>query len=246
MNNLRCAFLCLCSLLCTILSAQTVKNKDEKAEINRIKKSGAYLYEETTLPDAQDAIDLAEEMLYEKINQFVADNRKFDNARQIVTLNTNYSVEQITLPRGNMYRAFMYVKKTDILPSQNVQVTTIEPKTQNLNATYEEQPTTTTTSVSSPDIQAEVINTLLRLRRFSELSSVLPQLKREGKISEYARYSDLANANEYMLVVYNRDGDIEAILSDGPDRINLATGQDDSTENYKGRGALGVKMNKNK
>jgi hypothetical protein len=47
-----------------------------------------------------------------------------------------------------------------------------------------------------------------------------------------------------VLVIYNRNGDIEAVLSEGSQRTNLATGQIDNISNYKERGAIGVMISK--
>ena len=62
----------------------------------------------------------------------------------------------------------------------------------------------------------------------------------EGRIGDYAKYQDLGDASRYVLIVYNKEGDIEAILSEGTERTNLKTHQADSVTNYKGRGAIGV------
>jgi hypothetical protein len=70
------------------------------------------------------------------------------------------------------------------------------------------------------------------------------QLKKDGLVSEYDTYRKLADPSEYILVIYNTGGDIEAVLSEGVNRKNLKTGQADGVENYHGRGAFGVKVKK--
>ena len=49
---------------------------------------------------------------------------------------------------------------------------------------------------------------------------------------------------EYIMVVFNKEGNVEAVLSEGENRINLSSGNPDQLTNYKGRGAIGVKVNK--
>ena len=121
-------FIALLSLFITIpqLShAQNTRIEEQKKQINEVKKSDKYLYGEATLGDKQSAIDLAKELLYENINKWVSTQKKFATAEKMVTINTNYSIDELTLPRGNMFRAFMYVKKSDIIPATNVQTTDI-------------------------------------------------------------------------------------------------------------------------
>ena len=97
------------------------QNEEEKKKINQIKKSNQYLYAEVTTEDKQNAIDLADEALDVEINKYVANEKKFRDASHYVARNTSSSWERITLKRGtNMYRAFVYVKKSDIFPADNV------------------------------------------------------------------------------------------------------------------------------
>jgi hypothetical protein len=42
--------------------------------------------------------------------------------------------------------------------------------------------------------------------------------------------------------VFSKEGKICAVLSQGPERINLKTKQPDQVTNYKGNGAIGVKI----
>jgi hypothetical protein len=50
------------------------------------------------------------------------------------------------------------------------------------------------------------------------------------------------NKAEYIMVVFNKEGNVEAILSEGENRVNLLTSAPDQLTNYKGRGAIGVKV----
>ena len=82
------------------------------------------------------------------------------------------------------------------------------------------------------------------VRKYEELPPCVESLKKEGLIKEYNRYASLSNPDEYVLIIYNRKGEIEAILGEGPERINMRTLQTDGVANYKGRGAIGVKLTK--
>lgn len=248
-------------------------NEAEKKKINSIKKSDQYIYSEMTTTDQQTAIDLAEEGLDVEINRWVANQKKFRNATQYVARNTSSSWERITLPRGNMYRAFVYVKKSDILPADNVR-TGKNPQTAKVDnitfnspggtveatkapqpQTMPQQPATNASQElqSKADVMPKavedvnyqrVINRLKALSQSSEVGPVVKQLKENGLVSDYGTYKKLADPSEYILIVYNKEGQIEALLSDGINRKNLKNGRSDSVDNYKGRGALGIKVKK--
>jgi hypothetical protein len=68
-------------------------------------------------------------------------------------------------------------------------------------------------------------------------------MKKDGRISEYAKYKELKDPTQYALIIYNKNGNVEAVLSEGRQRTNQKTGQPDDVTNYKGRAALGVKVN---
>lgn len=216
------------------LSAQT-STDERKKEINKIKKSSAYIYAEATLPEQQAAIDLAKDMLYQNINEWVAKQKKFAGANKVVTVNTNYATENMTLPRGNMYRAFMYVKKSDIIPASNVDVTTAPEM-----KIGKEDKVGTSTVVPIDGVTSE----LLTAENTGQLTVILKKLKQEGKIAEYNKLSTLQNPDECVMVIFNGNGNVEAVLSAGASRVNLKTGAADAITNYKGRGAIGVRISK--
>ena len=221
----------------SILAQNTVDEK--KREINAIKKNSDYIYAEATMADQQAAIDLAKEILYQNVNEWVAKQKKFASASNLITVNTNYSVEDMTLPRGNWYRAFMYVKKSDIIPAGNVSVMKIAQKESEMKKDVSMVPTVK--SASSEDI---VKNQLLECRNTGQLSTLLKNLKAEGKVSDYRKLNDLASPETYIIAIFSKEGVIRAILSEGAERTNLKTGRPDQISNYKGNGAIGIKIKK--
>ena len=215
----------------TLAFSQSVD--DPKKKINTIKKSSAYIYAETTLENEQDALELAQELLYQRINEYIATKKKFKNAKEAVIINQNYATERIQLPRGNMYRAFLYVKKTDIIPTDNAIVGKVDNK---------EEMTSTIEILQNPD-EEDALREILELKTLDDMKTRLPELKNEGKIISYAKYSELANPDNFILIVYDKKGQIKAVLSDGKQRKNLKTNSPDDIRNYKGTGAVGVRIN---
>lgn len=221
------------------VSAQT-SVEDQKKEINKIKKSSSYIYAEATLADKQAAIDLAKDILYQNVNEWVSKQKKFAGSNSVVTVNTNYAVDDMTLPRGNMYRAFMYVKKSDIIPASNVTVT----ETPEMQVAADGRPSSKVEVIAGDPATSAVVSELLKAENTGQLSAVLKQLKQQGKVSDYNKLSALSQPEGYFMVIFTREGNIEAVLSDGADRVNMKTGQADKIANYKGCGAIGVKINK--
>lgn len=229
-------------VLCSI-TALAQNAEEQKKKIASIKKSNSYIYAEVTTTDQQQAIDLATDMLHKNVNEWAAKKKQFAGSTKIVTVNTNYSVDQVTMPRANMFRAFMYVKKTDIIPAENVEIRDTPTEVASSNTTKPKAATMTTIGNSTRDA---VVSNLLVIKNTGQLSAKLKELKANGKIIEYNNLPGLKGKNmaEYIMVVFNKEGNVEAVLSEGESRTNLSTGNLDQLSNYKGRGAIGVKVNK--
>lgn len=218
MRRIFCTFTLLAALGLT-LTAQTIE--EQKKEINRVKKNfSQYIYVEIIDSLEDVAMMKARHYLQDEIDQYVKDSKKLSGAGGgAVALNVKEQI--ITMPRGDRFRAFVYVKKSDILPTDSKPMLA--------------QPVKTT-----PTRREQTIGKLLGLKAFSELETSLPSLQADGSIGSYAKYKNLGEPDKYVLVIYNNQGNIEAVLSEGPSRTNLRTGQADSESNYKGRGAFGI------
>lgn len=234
----------LLTLLLTVLvgmAAFSQSVEEQKKKIASIKKSSNYIYAEVTTTSQQQAIDLATDMLHNNVNEWAAKKKKFAGSTKIVTKNTNYTVEQITMPRANMYRAFMYVKKSDIIPADNVEVRDTPVEVATARETKPKKAKVTPINDSNRDF---VVSQLLPIKNTGQLSAKLKELKAAGKIAEYDNLRGLKDKNkaEYIMVVFNKEGNVETILSEGENRVNLLTSAPDQLTNYKGRGAIGVKV----
>lgn len=213
----------------------------KKNEIAKIKKSSLYLYAETTMPDKEEAMETALQSLQMEVQNWVAEKKKRKEvASDLILTNIEQFTEALELPRGSMYRAFVYVKKSDVLVSKNTMITDMPSTSEDskeLRSSYE---IISTSKVEQP----EHIQRLLDLKRYDEVKPCLDAMKSEGKVLEYARYAKLSRPEDYVLIIYNQQAEVEAILSDGAKRINLRTNLPDGVANYSGRGAIGVKFNK--
>ena len=214
---------------------------DKKKEIAKIKKNPLYLYQEATMTDKEEAMETALQLLQSEVQRWVAEKKKRKEAvSDLIITNVEQNTEALELPRGNMYRAFVYVKKSDILVSKNTMVTNMPSKRDNSEDIRSSNEIISAHKIEHP----EHIQNLLNLKLYDEVKPCLDAMKSEGNVLEYARYAKLSQPENYVLIIYNQQGEVEAILSDGAERVNLKTNLPDGVSNYSGRGAIGVKFNK--
>ncbi len=115
-------------IMMACLSAGAQENQAElKSKVNEIKKSPDYIYAEATRETAEEAKSAAEEQLYNNINIWVAHEKDLRGAKHVVVAQTKSDYEEFQLQRGNMTRAFLYVKKSDIITGDNVRVLDVNP-----------------------------------------------------------------------------------------------------------------------
>lgn len=212
------------------LFAQQGNNADEiKKQINKIKKSSQYIYAESTAPTEVDARNYAEDKLYEEVNAWVDTQRKLKKSTNLVVNNKKELWTVLEMPRGsNMFRSFVYVKKSDILPAENstlIANSNIPPVEENIKETL-----------------PEAIRTLAACTQYADMVEQIKKLKADGQIKNYARYASLGNPDACYLVIYNKDARIEAILTPGKERRNIKTNKPDGIKNYSGCGAIGIEL----
>lgn len=233
----------LAAFLIGSLAVMADSVEDQKKEINRIKKNlDEYLSIEHVDSLEDVALTKAKHYLQELIEEYVQNNKNLKDASSVVAM--NMKSQSITMPRGDKYRAFAYIKKSDILAADNASVTTykkVSSTEEAKSAGSSAKPISTTQPIATR--RSETIARLLTLQRFAEVQPALDQMKKDGHINEYAKYKELKDPTQYVLIIYNKNGDVEAVLSEGRQRTNQKTGQPDDVTNYKGRAALGVKVN---
>ena len=206
------------------------QNTDEiKKEINKVKRSSSYIYAEATASSKEEAKAVAEEILYAEINEWTAARRKFQEKGNFVVNKTNDLWTEYNLPRGNMFRSFIFVKKSDIISVDDSEV--IGGSTANGEVKVNQVKTKPT----FPDAVMQVYH----CTKYSELVETLTRLKSEGTVSHYARYASLTKPEMYYLAIYDRRGTILSVLTNGNPRLNVETGKEDGVLNYKGCGAIG-------
>lgn len=204
---------------------------DVKKEINKIKKDSRYIYAESTAESEEDAKLFAEGILYDEINEWVSTQKSMKDSQKLVINNKKELWTSLSMPRGtNMYRYFIYVKKSDIIASDNVVVLS--------NDSQPEKKVEEVKKIEVPDIVKEVSV----YTQYNDMANKVMELKNSGKIKSYARYASLENPDVCYLIIYNREGKVVAILTPGKERVNIKTGKSDSVKNYSGCGAIGIEL----
>ncbi len=219
--------------------------KSVAEQINDIKRSRSYLYGEATMKTQEEAKETALELLELEVERYVSEKKKLKNAENVVIREIKNNVESLDMKRGTMFRVFLYVKKSDVIPINDAENTvTIDreaDKQEESQAVSGNDTRPVTSPVLSP--KEEALQRIVSLVQFSEARDCFVDLKSKGIIKEYGKYSTMKDGNQSYLLVYNREGIIEAVLSPGGDiRKNIKTGKDDSLSNYSGRGALWFTM----
>lgn len=213
----------------------------QKTEITSIKRSpDDYVFAEATCKTLEEAQAVAEELFYQNVNEYVASQKKLQDGSDIVINDAQSQRNEITMPRGtNMHRVFVYVKKSDIVSMKNPVILSqraagqSEPE-QDVKETVEEAP-------AERQIPASV-KELAAIKTVSALNSALKRMKGNGSIVAYDKYNNISVKSDWYLIIYDAAGNVSAVLSDGEERINVATGQSDSVKNYPKHAAIGVQV----
>jgi hypothetical protein len=151
---------------------------------------------------------------------------------------------QLDTRRGELYRAFVYVKKSDIMPvSYKSEVTVFE-------VAPVAQPKAAPAIIISEDAPVEEKKApvleltseekqMKQIRSFYEVEPYIKGLKSRGKLKAYGKYATMPEDEDCHLFVYDKQGNISALLrKSGGKQYNLNTLKEDNVKNYKNCGAI--------
>lgn len=229
--------------------------QDEKKQINEIKKDLNFLYAMgTSTASSKEASDNARDLLSLEITEWIKENAHEIPYGYIAKLKE--SISEISTQRGNLFRVFAYVNKSDVLPcegnesliiatidssSHPVTVDTIEVRekaTSDLSADIQkkEEPIPSKKQFSPNDIEKEILN----VSDFNAINKYLAAGNANGQILSYGKYNKDVHLPPHSYVfVFNKTGKILAYLSFKDDEfINMKTGAIDAIPNYGKCGAI--------
>ena len=185
-------FLLICFLLSVCLAQatdETVKN------INNVKCDTMYIYAETTMKNLNEAYDGAYAILEIKVGDWLKNHHPQDSIEACVVKARKHFI-QLKTRRGDYYRAFVYVRKSDIIPvadKSEVAVFEIEPM-QKSDKT-EAVPSITISEVvpqkqkETPALElTSVEQRIKQIQSFYDIEPYIKELKSRGELKNYGKY----------------------------------------------------------
>ena len=228
-------------LLC---SAQT--SSDVAKNINKVKRDTMYIYAEATMKDLNEAYNGARAILEMKVGDWVRDQHPTEGIEVCIVKAKEHFV-QLETRRGDFYRAFVYVKKSDIMPvADKSEVTVFEVAPVDMPNQIEAKPAII---VTEEDPQKEEKQQSIELtsdekqmtliRSFYDVEPYIKGLKSNGKLKAYGKYATMPLSEDCHLFIYDKQGNISALLrKSGENQFNLNTLKEDNVKNYKNCGAI--------
>lgn len=234
-------------------------------EINTIKKDPAYLYAESTMKSADEALQVARDLLRDEIIRWTAEELD-EPMDSIQAHKLSRDADIMMMNRAGLKRLFVYIKKEVVFPLYKAETPTEEPKPalvipepQPATPLPEPAVTPNDSSLVNDTIKqvlmkhfapkpikkpGSVILKVMKAKNFFELKEVMEPLKKSGEILDYGKYLTAKNIADCYLIVYDPAGNIVAWLDKGEKvRKNLKTGKDDAISNYHGLGAIWFTIN---
>lgn len=235
----------LVGLLALFAFAVQAQTSDEtKKLINKIKRSPSYISAEATLPDEAEAIQLAKEILVSQINEWLAEKRGGEEVKHIVLQDISACTERMDMKRGTNTRAFVYVKKKDIVLiqgegqivlSDSEKGTDLQPLSEvSEPIKVSAEPTSTVEVIHSAKDNLALI---LEAKTMSDIKTVFAKLKADKAIT-YGVYPSEQPEQDCYLLFYDRGGAVKGVVHKTADTITDAR-QEQPVElsTYSGCGA---------
>ena len=214
--------------------------------INKIKRDTMYIYAEATMKDLNEAFNGARAILEMKVGDWVRDQHP-DEGIELCIVKAKEHFVQLETRRGDFYRAFVYVRKTDIMPvADKSEVAVFEvgraEKSNGVDATpaiivSEDAPVEVD---ESPVLELTSEEKQMRqVRSFYEVEPYIKGLKSKGKLNNYGKYATMPVDEDCHLFVYDKQGNISALIrKSGSTQYNLNTLKEDNVKSYKNCGAI--------
>lgn len=171
-------------------SIPTLAQEDKNAEINKIKRSRDYLtVTGTSMASAEEASENAKMLIDVEIEQWLQENAEGDIAGYVAKSKENLAV--IETKRGSLFRAFIYVKKKDILPYYEDETVMAELP----NPIVTDTPIIVDTMKVEEIITPPVEENIVEVKSEEELVSTVEYLPQVEKPVEEAIVAPLESAN---------------------------------------------------
>ena len=225
-------------------AAQTAA--DVTKNINKVKRDTMFIYAEATMKDLNEAYNGARAILEVKVGDWVREQHPAEGIGVCIVKAKEHFI-QLETRRGDFYRAFVYVRKSDIMPvADKSEVTVFEVAPSTKPNQVEAIPAIIVSEEAPEEVNETPVLELTseekqmrQVRSFYEVEPYIKSLKSKGKINAYGKYATMPDDEDCHLFVYDKQGNISALLrKSGITQYNLNTLKEDNVKNYKNCGAI--------
>ncbi len=239
----------LISFILVAIGAWTVEAQtttEAVKNINKVKRDTMYIYAEATTKDLSEAYNNARALLEMQVGEWVRQQHPSEGV-EVCIVKAKEHFLQIDTRRGELFRAFVYVKKSDIMPvsdKSEVKVFEVapvekehEPVASRAIIVTEEAPVN---AEKTPTLELTSEEKYMRqVRSFYDVEPYIKGLKSKGRLNSYGKYATMPADEDCHLFVYDKQGNISALLrKSGKTQYNLNTLKEDNVQNYKNCGAI--------
>ena len=236
----------LLSLLYIIFHLSFSYGQSVAQNINKVKRDTMYIYAESTTKDLNEAYSNARAILEMQVGEWVRKQHPSEGI-ELCIVKAKEHFMQLDTRRGELYRAFVYVRKSDIMPiADKSEVTVIEVAPVTKPKQVEAKPAIIVTE-DKPRVEEkqQVLELtseekqMKQIRSFYDVEPYIKGLKSKGKLNAYGKYATMPENDDCHLFVYDKQGNISALLrKSGAMQYNLNTLKEDNVKNYKNCGAI--------
>ena len=223
-------------------NAQTAAEVNKS--INKVKRDTMYIYAESTTKDLSEAYSNARAILEMQVGEWVQKQHPSEGI-ELCIVKAKEHIMQLDTRRGELYRAFVYVKKSDIMPvADKSEVTVFEVAPMVESSQAEVAPAIIVTEEAPKQEKAIIELTpeekqMKQVKSFYEVKPYINGLKGKGKLQGYGKYATMPKGQDCHLFIYDKQGNISALIrKSGSVQYNLNTLKEDNVQNYKNCGAI--------
>lgn len=233
-------------MFCAIgLTEVHAQSQDVAKQISTIKRDTTYIYAEATMKDLDEAFVGAKAILEMKVGDWIRGQKANEGVEVCIAKAKDHCFE-VQTRRGDYYRAFVYVKKSDIMPVTDknevvvFQVTPQEVETPLPNdAISEETPIESTPKITLTSDEQQMKS----ITSFYDIEPYIKDLKSKNRLNAYGKYATMPANQDCHVFVYNKEGSVVAVLrSEKGSQKNLNTLGYDDIKKYKNCGAIWLQI----
>ena len=225
---------------------------DVAKSINSIKRDTMYIYAETTMKDLNEAYSGARALLEMKVGEWVRSQQPNEGIEVCIVKAKEHFI-QLETRRGDFYRAFVYVRKSDIMPvADKSEITVFEVAPPAKPSQVEATPAIIISEDAPIEIKEETKplieltsdeKQMVAVKRFSEVEPYIKGLQGKGRVKNFGKYATMPVTEDCHIFVYDKQGNIPALLrKTGSVQYNLNTLREDNVKNYKNCGAIWLQL----